>query len=273
LVREISKDKRTLKEFKKEVVRSVLSRSTTGQLRQILRSVVANGSGSKADIPGYAIAGKTGTGQVAEAGGYSSTKVNASFLGFGPSDKPRLIGLVVMREPQTAITYGGTLAAPPLARIFADAFAYLGLPPKEEEKPASDQWATVPNVRNYPPGEAQQKLLAEGLTFQMEGDGKMVTEQSPKPGVRVKKGSKIILHFHREELYNRNGGLVTVPSLEKMTVRDAANTLSILGLRLEIQGSGIAARQAPAAGKKVKPGTRIRVFFEFPGREERKSEN
>ena len=113
LVREIRKDKEVIKKFQPEVVREVLSESTAKQLRQILRSVVENGSGSRADLPGYSIGGKTGTGQIAEGGGYSSTKVNASFLGFDPSETPKLLGLVVLREPQTAITYGGTLAAPP----------------------------------------------------------------------------------------------------------------------------------------------------------------
>ena len=64
---------------------------------------------------------------------------------------------------------------------------------------------------------------------------------------------------------------MTVPPLEKMTVRDVANTLSLLGLKLEIEGSGIAVRQAPAAGQRVKPGTTVRVFFELPVREGRES--
>ncbi len=271
LVREIRKDKEVIKKFQPEVVREVLSESTAKQLRQILRSVVENGSGSRADLPGYSIGGKTGTGQIAEGGGYSSTKVNASFLGFGPSETPKLLGLVVLREPQTAITYGGTLAAPPLARILADSFAHLGVAPQLEKKEEEDSLVTVPNVRNYPPGEAQQLLLSQGLTFQLEGAGKMVTEQNPKPAVRVKKGTKVIIYCGRAELDNKGDGLVTVPPLEKMTVRDVANTLSLLGLKLEIEGSGIAVRQAPAAGQRVKPGTTVRVFFELPVREGRES--
>jgi len=264
LVREVRRGKRLLKKNEPRTLRQVLSGATAKQLREILRSVVVNGSGSKADIPGYCIGGKTGTGQVAEAGGYSSTKVNASFLGFGPTSEPKLVGLVIMREPQTAITYGGTLAAPVLGRILADSFAHLGLAPKIEEKKSDDDLITVPNVRNWPPGEAQQKLLSMGLNFQVEGAGKMVTDQHPKPGVTVKKGSGVILYFGREELHNDKDGLVTVPPVTKMTVRDVANTLSLVGLRLEIEGSGISVRQAPAAGTRVKPGTRIRVIFELP---------
>ena len=145
-------------------------------------------------------------------------EVNASFLGFGPSETPKLLGLVVLREPQTAITYGGTLAAPPLARILADSFAHLGVAPQLEKKEEEDSLVTVPNVRNYPPGEAQQLLLSQGLTFQLEGAGKMVTEQNPKPGVRVKKGTKVIIYCGRAELDNKGDGLVTVPPLEKMTI-------------------------------------------------------
>lgn len=267
LVREVRKGKKVLEKKEPQTLRQVLSQATAAQMRNILRSVVVNGSGAKADLAGYNIGGKTGTGQVAEAGGYSSTKVNASFLGLGPTEKPRLIGLVIMREPQTAITYGGTLAAPVLGRILADSFAHLGLPPKIEEK-EEKTLVTVPNVRNFPPGEAQQRLIAEGLTFKVQGGGEMVTDQHPKPGVEVKKGTEVILYLGRTELEKGKDGLVTVPNLEKMTVRDVANTLSLVGLRLEIEGSGIAIRQAPKAGSRVKPGTKIRVFFQLPvGRE------
>ena len=186
------------------------------------------------------------------------------------SETPKLLGLVVLREPQLPSPTAAPWQRLP-GRILADSFAHLGVAPQLEKKEEEDSLVTVPNVRNYPPGEAQQLLLSQGLTFQLEGAGKMVTEQNPKPGVRVKKGTKVIIYCGRAELDNKGDGLVTVPPLEKMTVRDVANTLSLLGLKLEIEGSGIAVRQAPAAGQRVKPGTTVRVFFELPVREGRES--
>ncbi len=81
-------------------------------------------------VPGYTLAGKTGTAQVAENGTYSATKYIASFIGFAPAQDPRLLVAVIVDEPQGGNYYGGSVAAPAFGKIARFALPYLGVPPQ-----------------------------------------------------------------------------------------------------------------------------------------------
>jgi cell division protein FtsI/penicillin-binding protein 2 len=109
--------------------RRVISRETAQDVRHMLRDVVEEGSGTAAQVPGYRIAGKTGTAaKPDETGGYSDYRYVASFVGFVPATKPRLVILVTVDEPRGAI-WGGTVAAPAFAEIAKFALQYLEVPP------------------------------------------------------------------------------------------------------------------------------------------------
>lgn len=178
-------------------VRQVISAETAKEMRRILRSVVVNGSGKRADISGFRPAGKTGTAQVAEAGGYSHTKVVASFVGFAPFDDPQVAALVALFEPTCGVTYGGVIAAPVFQAIVRDTLNYLRVPPVVEPGSGTDEEkgeAVVPNTRTYPRGEATALLTRAGLAFSFVGDGEIVVDQVPKPGVRVATGTRVVLY-------------------------------------------------------------------------------
>ncbi|MGH3036444.1 MAG: peptidoglycan D,D-transpeptidase FtsI family protein [Gaiellaceae bacterium] len=109
--------------------RRVVSRRTARQLTQMLRGVVEEGSGTPAKVPGYRVAGKTGTAAKPEpTGGYSTSRYVASFVGFVPASRPRLVVLVTVDEPQGVI-WGGTVAAPVFSEIAQFALQYLEVPP------------------------------------------------------------------------------------------------------------------------------------------------
>jgi cell division protein FtsI (penicillin-binding protein 3) len=111
------------------VRRRVVSTETANQVRRMLREVVEEGSGTAAQVPGYHIAGKTGTAaKPDEHGGYSSYFYVASFVGFVPATDPRLVILVTVDEPRGAI-WGGVVAAPAFAEIAKFALQYLEVPP------------------------------------------------------------------------------------------------------------------------------------------------
>jgi cell division protein FtsI/penicillin-binding protein 2 len=82
-------------------------------------------------VPGYTLAGKTGTSQVAVDGGYSKTQFIASFVGFAPAANPRLLVVVVVNQPQGGNYYGGTVAAPAFGEIAKFALPYLEIPPDQ----------------------------------------------------------------------------------------------------------------------------------------------
>jgi cell division protein FtsI/penicillin-binding protein 2 len=109
--------------------RRVLSERTAAQLTRMLRGVVRRGSGTEAQVPGYRIAGKTGTAAKPEpTGGYSDSRYVASFVGFVPATSPRLVVLVTVDEPRGSI-WGGSVAAPVFSEIAEFALQYLQVPP------------------------------------------------------------------------------------------------------------------------------------------------
>ncbi|HYH58310.1 MAG TPA: penicillin-binding protein 2 [Thermoleophilaceae bacterium] len=109
--------------------RRVVSAATADKVARMLEGVLkSGGTASEAAIEGYTLAGKTGTAQKAENGGYSKTKYVASFIGFAPSSDPRLLVSVMVDEPQGSI-YGGDVAAPAFEKIASFALPYLKIPP------------------------------------------------------------------------------------------------------------------------------------------------
>jgi cell division protein FtsI (penicillin-binding protein 3) len=118
------------------VRRRVVSRTVAAQVSTMLRGVVTTGTGTSAAIPGYSVAGKTGTAQKPDShGGYSNRYV-ASFVGFVPASRPRLVVAVMVDEPQGAI-WGGTVAAPAFQQIARFDLQYLEVPPDAPQKSTS----------------------------------------------------------------------------------------------------------------------------------------
>ena len=110
--------------------RRVIGAEVAAQVREMLVGVLApGGTASEVSVPGYTLAGKTGTAEVAENGTYSETKYVASFIGFAPATNPRLLVAVMVDEPQGAI-FGGVVAAPAFQKILSFALPYLKIPPQ-----------------------------------------------------------------------------------------------------------------------------------------------
>ena len=108
----------------------VLSRKTATEVSKMLEGVLAaGGTAPEASVPGYTLAGKTGTAEKPENGTYSKTDFVASFIGFAPAHNPRLLVSVMVDEPRGDI-YGGTVAAPAFERIMEFALPYLKIPPE-----------------------------------------------------------------------------------------------------------------------------------------------
>ena len=108
----------------------VIDANVAEQVREMLEGVLAaGGTASEVSVPGYALAGKTGTAEVAENGTYSETKYVASFIGFAPAQDPKLLAAVIVDQPQGDI-YGGSVAAPAFGKIAGFALPYLGVAPE-----------------------------------------------------------------------------------------------------------------------------------------------
>ncbi|MGE5422855.1 MAG: stage V sporulation protein D [Ignavibacteriales bacterium] len=248
-------------------VRQVISKETANELAGVLEGVVSEGSGSKARVQGYKVAGKTGTAQkIAPGGGYLPNEYVASFLGFAPVDDPRLVCMVVIDDPKGYPYFGGQVAAPVFQVVVQDSLRYLEVPLKGE--PAEINKSTqetknltkVPDLLNLSPKEALQALNKAGLNGQIQGEGDVVWSQVPKAYTEVQKGTTIRLNLSAG-LGKSGTGKVTVPDLRGKSMKDAARALAKIGLHLRADGSGLAVKQQPAPGTQAAVGSMVKVQF------------
>ena len=124
----------TAKEIEYPVETGILSEETSETVREILETVVFEGSGRNAKIEGYSIGGKTATSQTLPR---SANRYISSFLGFAPAENPQVLALCVIHDPQ-GVYYGGTIAAPVVRSIFANILPYLGISQSEAAEPETE---------------------------------------------------------------------------------------------------------------------------------------
>ena len=182
----------------------VVSERTAAVLNEILKQVVARGTGRDAALDEHVVAGKTGTAQKAGRGGYLADKYIASFVGYVPADRPRLAILVVVDEPK-GIHYGGTVAAPAFREIAEGALRYLRVAPsvpgrvitmggiqlanfsQRDRTPRSSAPGTnlnkgmTPDLRGLDARQAVALASASGFEVRAQGGG-VVVQQTPLPG-------------------------------------------------------------------------------------------
>jgi membrane peptidoglycan carboxypeptidase len=205
----------------------VVSERTAAILNEILKGVVTKGTGRQAGLAEHVAAGKTGTAQIPMRGGYHPTKTIASFAGYAPADRPRLVILVVIEDPRGG-GYGGTVAAPVFRAIAQGALRYLDVPasiPRREVEIApairlaefsqlpgeadptsaaaavgSPDRVVIPDFRGLDARLAVAQATRAGLEVRAVGRG-VVAEQSPAPGVAPEHARvELILSRGAEEL-------------------------------------------------------------------------
>ncbi|MFK7994160.1 MAG: peptidoglycan D,D-transpeptidase FtsI family protein [Granulosicoccus sp.] len=114
--------------------RRVIDVSIARDIRSMLESVVINGSGKRAQVPGYRIAGKTGTAHRSQSGGYAEDRYASLFAGFAPASDPRMAIVVVVHDPKAGEHFGGAVAAPVFAEIMSHALRLMGVEPDDIEQ-------------------------------------------------------------------------------------------------------------------------------------------
>ena len=278
-----------IEEIKPKVVREVISQNTSETMRSILEQVVMDGSGKNAYIPGYRVGGKTGTAQkYGEDGRLVQGKHIASFIGFAPADDPEVIALFLVDEPEAAVDFGSQVAAPYVKMILEDVLKYLEIEPRYDEDEKLDKIPDVkiPDVMGKSLEEASKELKDCNLIYSTQLSGSIVKDQLPKPGAKVKEGTKVILYLKPDDERKSDGengvdaegddgietediedenienGKTVVPDVIGKSLIETNKVLTSSGLKLRVEGSGIAVEQVPEAGEKVDPGTEIRVKFE-----------
>ena len=184
----------------------VISEKTAAVLNEILKAVVARGTGVSASLAEHVVAGKTGTAQKAVRGGYSADKVVASFGGYVPADRPQLAILVVVDEPKGS-EYGGTVAAPAFKEIAESTLRYLNVPPSIpartidvatpmlatfSQKTTPTAGSAVPDLRGLDARAAVALATSAGFRVRASGSGVVQTQQ-PLPGEALPDDHQVVL--------------------------------------------------------------------------------
>ena len=214
---------------KPKTLRRTISRETAATLTAIMEEVVNRGTAKRAQIPGYTIAGKTGTASKLVNGHYSHTDNNASFVGFVPSRNPALTIVVVVDSPHGENgTHGGSVAAPIWKRITEPALQHLGVAPDVDP--------------------ADPVLVARG------DDENAPIETTNVADVGQPTVSLIV-----------DGAPGQVPDVTGMSARDAIRQLMKGGLNAGLSGDGVVVSQDPPAGAPLEPGMVCRLVLDRSG--------
>jgi len=195
----------------------VLSAETAAALRRILVGVVERGTGTLAAIPGFTVAGKTGTAQKAGPGGYEPGRYVSNFVGLVPAESPRLVAVVILEEPH-GMYYARDVAAPLFSKIVSQALSILRIAPEEQRVPA-----TV--------------LAGSSGPFFPSGMIPASLRQAPAP-----------------ELPSGPDGGDAIPDAAGLSARQALALMARRGIPARLEGSGFVVSQRPPAGTAWKPG-------------------
>ncbi|NMB26741.1 MAG: PASTA domain-containing protein [Tissierellia bacterium] len=246
-----------------EIKRQVISKSTSDTMLEMMEAVVSNGTGTNAYVPGYKVAGKTGTAQKIIDGKYAPGKYIGSFIAVAPATDPKIAVLVIVDEP-SGIYYGGSIAAPVAGKVIEETLSYLEVKPQftEEEKEQFENIEEVPDVRNKTIGEAGRKLTELGFKYTTETDyiteKSKIIEQFPLPGTKVSKGSIIDLYLDEDF---KNAEKIIMPNLKGKSRDDVIRVLDGLSLKYQFKGEGAVIKQNPEPGVEVDINSNVEVEF------------
>ena len=182
-----------VEELKYEKGERTISKETSEQMKSILESVVAEGTGNKTYIPGFRIGGKTATSEKLPR---KSGKYIASFSAFSPAENPQVIALVLVDEPQ-GVYYGGQVAGPVMKELLENVLPYLGIEPEyteEELKMEETREITVPNLIDMTIDDAKKLLTEQEINFEVDGSGNTIRTQFPPSNEIINYDEKIILY-------------------------------------------------------------------------------
>ncbi len=259
----VDEENNIVSQTKPVIKRQVISNETSATMALLCEGVVSEGSGRKAQLPGFRIGGKTGTSEKLGAGD-SDWKI-LSFVGFAPADDPQIAVLVMLDEPKLDDPYGSTIAAPIVKNMLADILPYIGMEPQLDVN--EDTSVLVPDLIGEMLEEAQSQLIDQGLKARIVGKGDSVLKQVPQEGYEIPYGGTVILYTDETELAQS----VTVPNVLGKTGKQANAAILNAGLNIKIEGDFAdnvqtqVISQSPLPEEQVQPGTVVTVTVQQVG--------
>ena len=255
------------------VVRRTISKETSDIMRELIRSVVTEGTAKNASVAGFSIGGKTGTSEkidVFDENGQRVLDKIVSFVGIAPMEDPEYIVLVALDTPsrETGIYIsGGVMAAPTVGAVMADILPYLGVERTFSEEELAGQEVVMEDLTGLTREEAEQRLKGLGLTASFIGSEEQVTGQLPAAGQTVPGGSQVLVYLGEEA----GEEPVTVPDFTGMNRQQASDAAGKLGLyilvtgNMEISTAVTVTDQSEPQDTQVPRGTTITLEFTDTG--------
>lgn len=233
-----------------ETRRQVLSANVANLVRDNLQKVVDEGTGTQAYVSGYAIGGKTGTGQKFEngTGKRVEDRYVVSFMGFAPVDNPEIVALIVMDD----MPEGTGAPASAFKEMMTEIFPYLQIETSSHAIVEGEETVTIPDLTGQTIYEAVNTLRELGVNYSIASSGIIVDTQYPEAGSIWGQDGTVTLYATT----NQPGDLVEVPELLGKTVEEAK---ALIGDELTLVGSGegVIQYQLPMAGYKIEKGNKI----------------
>lgn len=240
-----------VKSYGKQVKGQPISAKTAKRVRQYMEGVVYadDGTGSKYQIDGYRIAGKTGTAQISSSTGYEkgANSYVYSFVGMAPAKNPEYIMYVTIKKPQDTTKS----AEEYLADVFNPVMKQA-LDSAKAAKQVNAGKVKMSQLVGQSTSDAQTALGKQGLTAIVIGSGNKVKQQSVTAGRNVLAKSKIFLI---------TGGNVTMPDMTGWSQADVNTFAHLTNLKLSVSGSGFATQQSIKNGTKIQANQSVRVEF------------
>lgn len=254
-------DEKSIENVEVQEVRQVISLETSQKIKNMMQSVVTNGTGRYAKVEGYSVGGKSGTSEPTEAN--ADEGYVASFIAISPIENTQVVVLVILYDPQGVSHQGGQTAGPVAAQILSEVLPYMGIPADTTEtSQEEDNLSIVPNVVDKTVAEAKKILTSAGFNVQINISGDenttLVSDQTPKSGIKLATGATIYLYTAENEARVST----TVPNVKGMSVSDATNVLRAAKLNIIVEGTkGIVVSQDPSYETEQEVGTVVHVVI------------
>ena len=265
----IDADGNTVLKQEPTVVRQTIRKETSDIMRNLIRSVVTDGTAKNASVAGFSIGGKTGTSEkidVFDENGQRVLDKIVSFVGIAPMDDPEYIVLVALDTPSRATGIyisGGVMAAPTVGAVMSDILPYLGVERSFGDGEVQGLEIVMEDLTGMTAREAEKFLADQKLTARLVGDGETVTGQIPAAGQTVPGGSQVLVYLGQPP----ETETVEVPDFMGMNRQQASDTAGKLGLYILVTGNDgvspsvlVTAQEIPA-GELVEKGTTIKLEF------------
>jgi len=252
------------------VVRQTISRETSLRMRELIQSVVTEGTAKNAAVAGFSIGGKTGTSEKIDVFDENGQRVQdkiVSFVGIAPMEDPEYIVLVALDTPsrETGIYIsGGVMAAPTVGAVMADILPYLGVERSYGPEDQAGRQIVLEDLVGMTREQAREYLTRQGLQAEWIGSEDVITAQIPAPGQSIPGNSELLLYLGS----NQEEETVAVPDFSGMNRQQASDTALSLGLYILVTGNPeisprvVAVSQSIPAGEPAARGTMITLEFQ-----------